>query len=215
MRRLNLTWVIGLLLIAAGLLFLLQNFNIFRFDWNLLVALVFLAGGVIFLAVFAGDSNQWWAVIPGFTLAGLGVLIGTSSLSPALGDQLGGSIFLGAIALSFWVIYLVRRNFWWAIIPAGTLTTLAVVAGVGASGFLSAYAGSVFFLGLALTFGLVSILPAAGENLRWALYPAGGLLLMAVITLVAVNPLAQYLWPLIIIAAGVIILISSLRFRKG
>ena len=38
------------------------------------------------------------------------------------GDKLGawgGALFLGSIGLAFWVIYFVRRDFWWAVIPGG------------------------------------------------------------------------------------------------
>ena len=43
-------------------------------------------------------------------------------------------MFLGTIGLSFWVIYLTRRDFWWAVIPGGALMTLALVAGARAHG---------------------------------------------------------------------------------
>jgi hypothetical protein len=112
------------LLVAFGVLFLLQNFGIFGSIANMLWLLGFGAAGLTFLFVFASNRQQWWAVIPGFTLLGLSVLIAFWRAD----GRMGRRAVPGSIGLSFWVIYAVRRDYWWALIPAGTLSTLAVVA---------------------------------------------------------------------------------------
>jgi hypothetical protein len=40
----------------------------------------------------------------------------------------GRALFLAALSLAFWAVYLTRREQWWAIIPGGALATLALVA---------------------------------------------------------------------------------------
>ena len=56
----------GVLLVLAGGVFLLQQiFNIPI--GGLFIALLFAAGGAIFLYVLIQDQRKWWAAIPGFT----------------------------------------------------------------------------------------------------------------------------------------------------
>ena len=130
--------------------------------------MLFGVAGLTFLFVFATNRQQWWAVIPGFVLLGLAVLI-------AFGDRLGawgGALFLGSIGLAFWVIFIVRREFWWAMIPAGDAEHAGRRGGAGRP-FGRHGVGGILFLGLAATFALVYVLTAGETRQRWALIPAG------------------------------------------
>jgi len=206
MKRVNPSIVIGSLLILAGGLGFLQTFGLLRDASDVFWGIVFLAAGAIFLFMFAGGfaSGQWWSIIPGLVLAGIGVVI----LLPDSLDDLGGAIFLGAIGLSFWLVYLSSRDRWWAIIPGGVLITLAVVTltdtlfrGVDAG-------GGVFFLGLALTFLLVSLL----AGMRWAYWPAGVLGVLGLFLFFQSQVyLLSYLAAAALIAVGIVIIWRTLR----
>lgn len=167
MKRFDPRVIFGTLLILAGGLGILQAFGFLQDASDLFWGIVFLATGAVFLFVFASSfaSGTWWAAFPGFVLAGIGVLI----LLPDALDRIGGAIFLGAIGLSFWAVYLTGRGRWWAIIPGGVLFTLAIVSALPENLFGGEGSGGVFFLGLALTFLLVALL----ANMRWAYWPAG------------------------------------------
>jgi len=169
MKRFNPRIIIGTLLIVAGVLGFLQAFGFLRDASDVFWGIVFLLAGGAFLVVFASGfaSGNWWAAIPGLVLAGIGVII----LLPDSLDDLGGSIFLGAMGLSFWLVYLSGRERWWAIIPGGLLLTLAAVSTMSSGFNDGAASGGVFFVGLALTFLLVALL----AGMRWAYWPAGAL----------------------------------------
>jgi hypothetical protein len=110
--------LVGGLLVMAGLVFILQQL----FNWpigGVFISMLFAAGGIIFLFVFLRDHNKWWALIPGMTLLGLGALIASGDLFPRFASQFGGALFLGSIALAFFLILYFKRDFWWAVIPAG------------------------------------------------------------------------------------------------
>lgn len=202
-------FALGALLVALGVLFLLQNFGVFASIVNLVWLVLFGAGGLAFLYVFAANQQQWWAVIPGFVLLGLAVLIG-------FGDRLGSwgpALFLGSIGLAFWVIYAVRRESWWAIIPAGTLTTLAFVA-VLADRIDGLAVGGVLFLGLAATFGFVYLLTGRESRQRWSLIPAGILGIFGVLLILSLGGLINYIWALALIAAGVFLLSRARLFQR-
>jgi hypothetical protein len=206
MNRIDPRIVIGTLLILAGALGFLQAFGFLRDASDVFWGLVFLAAGAVFLFVFANGfaTGNWWAAFPGFVLAGLGVVI----LLPEALDNIGGAIFLGAIGLSFWAVYLTGRDRWWAIIPGGVLFTLAVVSALPDEFLGGLSSGGVFFLGLALTFLLVALLAGMG----WAYWPAGALSVFGVFLLFQSGvSLFSYLAAAALILAGGYMVLRSLR----
>ena len=242
MKRFDPRIVFGFMLIVGGGLALAQALgylnNASEFFWGGL----FLAAGLTFLTLLFG--GHWWSAFPGFTLAALGTLI----LLPDSLDEVGGAVFLGGIALSFWYVYLTDRvERWWAIIPAGVLTALSVMivatqqfeeyggmiflGGIGLSffvvyltnraerwwalipaGVLTTLAGMTvaageyggfqsagfFFFGLSLTFLLVAVL----AGMKWAYWPAFALGIMGLLGIASLLQFANYLWAVVLIAAG-------------
>ena len=200
----------AILLIGVGILLLLQNFGILGGVVALIWSLIFAAGGLIFLYMFLTNRTQWWAIIPGFTLLGLAALIALDQFLPRIGDALGGTIFLGGIGLAFWVIYFLNREHWWAVIPGGVMFTVALIAGLDAA-FEGAETGGVLFLGLGLTFGLLSFLPTPQGRMKWALIPAAVLLVMGLLITAATTGILAYLWPSALIVAGLYLLFRMFR----
>ena len=171
MKRIDLSMVGGLLLVLLGLLFGLQTFGLIESAMVWLWVLFFGAGSLGFLYVFLTNREQWWAIIPACSLGGLAVLIALGMLFPRLGGAFGGTLFLGAVGLSFWIIYFLKRDFWWAVIPGGALFTLALLPLL--SEFVDGLiVGGVFFLGMGATFALVALLPSPEGDRRWAFIPA-------------------------------------------
>jgi hypothetical protein len=125
MKRLDFRTLLGGGLIVLGGLMLLEKFGLPFHASGIFWGLVLLAGAGYFLQMFARNPRGlWWAVIPGMTLAGMGV----SAILPDLFSGWGGFIFLAAIGLAFWMVYLTDRSRWWGIIPGGVLFTLATVS---------------------------------------------------------------------------------------
>jgi len=190
----------GLLLVAAGVLFLLENLGVFEVS-GLIFAVLLGAAGVVFLAMVIANRSNWWAVIPGLILVYLGAMIALDSLIPNFSGIYGGAAFLAVIGLSFWIVYFMNRSYWWAVIPGGVMVTLALVAGLSEL-VPGDYLGGTFFLGLGLTFGLVAILPTPGGRMHWALIPGGILFLMGIIITAVSTRFANLVWPVALILAG-------------
>ena len=176
MKRFDPRIVFGVLLILGGGLALAQTMgyleNATKYFWGG----IFLLGGLAFLSLLFGGN--WWASIPGFTLAALGVLI----LLPESLEDFGGAIFLGGIALSFWYIYLTdRAGRWWAIIPGGVLTALSLL--IVASSYFEEYSGAIVLGGIGLTFFIVYLTSPAER--WWAIIPGGVLATLAGMTIAA------------------------------
>ncbi len=200
----------AILLIVVGILLLLQNLGILVSVVALIWSLIFGIGGLIFLYLFLANRTQWWAIIPGFALLGLAALIALDEFLPRVGDALGGTIFLGGIGLAFWVIYFLNREHWWAVIPGGVMFTVALVAGLD-SVFGGAETGGVLFLGLGLTFGLLSLLPTPQGRMRWALIPAAVLLVMGLLITAATTGVLDFLFAAALILAGLYLLFRMFR----
>lgn len=210
MRRYGLQLIGGILLIAAGLFMLLDRFGIMTDVLPYIWIVLFVASGIVFIVVYATDRRHWWALIPGLTLIGLSFVAGSAVLMPDFLGELGGSIFLGGIALSFLIIFALHREHWWAGIPGGILTTLAVVAGTSSS-TAGIDAGFIFFIGLGLTFLLIFIVPPKTGRMTWPLIPAAILIIMGVILATPYVGLLNYLGPAALILGGGYFLFRSIR----
>ena len=207
----------GLLLLGLGVLLLLQNLGVFQAGASfegLLFGAAFILGGLAFLAVLFTNRASWWAAIPGITLCSIGVLILVSLLLPAVADRFGGAIVLGGIAVSFWLIFFLDNRNWWAIIPAGTLLTLAVITVLPpylteGNGFL---VPGVLFTGLGLTFALLGVM-RVGQAGRWSWpwIPAGILIVMGLLFALSAYNLTQVIWPAVLILLGLYLVFRSVR----
>ena len=208
MKRFDLRILWGGLLICAGGLFLLQELNLIPNAWDIVWSVLFGVAGCMFLFAFWTNRTQWWPLIPGLGLLSLGVLMVMEEFLP--GADWLGAIFLGGIGLSFWLIYAINRENWWAVIPGGVLFTLAIVAGVdpfvkGDTG------GGIFMLGLGLTFGVIGLLPTSQGRMKWAFIPAIILLIIGAFIISPYLPLLNYIWPLALIALGGYFILRNLR----
>ena len=124
--------------------------------------------------------------------------------APPLLEPLAGSAFLGSIGVGFALVYLANRALWWAIIPGGVLSTLAVVAALDEVGDTGLDSGGVFFIGLGLTFLLVALLPhRSEERLTWAFIPATVLIILGVFVGIGLERFFNLLWPVVLILIGI------------
>ncbi|MBT3189151.1 MAG: hypothetical protein HN736_11410 [Anaerolineae bacterium] len=201
MKRFDMRIGFGLILIVAGIMFMLQNLGIFFGGVSLLWAILFGVAGSAFLNVYASNRENWWALIPGTILAAIGLHIAVDAVLPFVGQYLGGAIILAGIALSFWMIYFTRRDFWWAIIPAGILSSVAFVE-ILDNVFPRVDMGGFVVVGIGLTFLLLGVLPGYENQLRWAFIPGGIMTLIGILTMPIMETIFAVIWPLALIGAG-------------
>lgn len=203
----------GLLLIVAGVVFLLQNlfqFEIGAIFWGALFALA----GLFFITIYINHRPNWWALIPGFTLLGIAATIFTSSYLPMLDNIFGGVFVLGGIGTAFVAVYLADRRHWWAIIPAGvmySLTTIVIFDNL-LGGFGS---GGILFIGLGITFVILAILPTNERSMTWAWYPAIPMMIMGVLIFAASEDLFRFVLPAALIAGGLLLVFRAFVPRRS
>ena len=145
-----------------------------------------LAGGMLLLVIslpfwvaFLIDRRtNWWAVIPGWSVAAVGLIV---LLVDVLPGEVIGSLIMFAIALPFVVVYLYNRENWWALIPAYVLTTIGLIILLANTGAV----GGELFVALILFAVALPFLVVFLHNREnwWALIPAGVLALVGFVFL--------------------------------
>jgi hypothetical protein len=167
--------------------------------------------GASFLVVYLNNRTRTWALLVAY-------ILGILSIAPLMtgGGRDGayfGAIFLLAVAVPFFLMYYRRPENWWAIIPAGVMTVLAVITTLAISGWIrdadeGGYANALLMGGLAATFAVVWL----RHDKPWAKIVSIGLAAVAVASLFFAS-YSQVFWPVAIILAGIYLFYTALRPR--
>ena len=165
--------------------------------------------GLSFLVVYLNNRTRTWALLVAY-------IMGVLSIAPAMasgGETAAyyGSVFLFAVALPFFIVYFRSAENWWAIIPAGVLTTLALITGFAVAGWIrnesqGGYANALLMGGLAATFAVVWLRDAK----PWAKIVTIVLAALAVAS-VLFAARSEILWPVAIILVGAYLLFTAMR----
>ncbi|MDE8668161.1 hypothetical protein PY310_06125 [Pseudarthrobacter sp. H3Y2-7] len=207
--------IAGIVLMAVGLLFLLDRLGVV--DSGVYVpALMFAAVGAVFLAVFFfRRRDQWWAAIPGSVFLGLAAVITASQVAPG---SAGGAYLFLFMAAGFAAVYARVPANWWALIPAGVMFTLGVIVALPA--LQGRAVAGVLFLGLAATFGALSAVPVRTSGhtgtMKWPLIPAAVLGVLGVLFALQATALLvplEFAVPAVMILAGIGLLVYAYRIR--
>lgn len=195
----------GTSLIALGAFFLMYQLGwlgTLRVSW-----LIFLFGflALVFLLTFLSDRRQWWALIPGGVMTGLALLIFNQE-NEFISNAQAGALFLLSIGLPFLLIYLVDRRLWWALIPGGVLTGVALLTGLVNQGVSGQAIAAFIFFGLAVVFALVRFVTRSNPYIGWATWVAIILAVIGALVLVTGPQAAALVGPAILIGLGLLLL---------
>jgi hypothetical protein len=203
-------------LIPAWVLFILGTITLLseHVDGNLIGALFLYSVALPFLVVYLTDRTRRWALIPAAATA----VIGTIPLLSTFvgGDWIGVAVML-VFSAPFFFVYFRWPEQWWALIPAGIFASIGVVALLGmlVPQNLPVFEGilrGVLLLGFGLTFGALWLLRGTRPT-AWALYPAIGLLIAALLACFS-GENSNLFWAIIILAAGVVLVVYSFLRKK-
>ena len=124
-------------------------------------------------------------------------------------------MFLGSIAVSFIAILVLRPTYWWAVIPAGVLTTIAVIAGI--RGDYGVLRGGLFFLGVGGTFAAVGLMPV-GKDQKWPWIPAAICFVLGTLLIIGsgalVNSIFGWVWAVAFLGVGVYLVVRSFMKKE-
>jgi hypothetical protein len=166
-----------------------------------------------FLIVYLNNRSRTWALLVAYILAVLGI---APLMSIGGRDaEFYGPIFLFAVALPFFVVYFRSPENWWAIIPAGSVATIAIIATLAIAGiiennrptFVSAgLANALLMGGLAATFAVLWL----RHGKLWAKTVTFALVVVGVASIFFAS-YAEIFWPVAIILLGIYLFYTALR----
>jgi len=172
----------GILLILAGGALLADRMgwiDFSRFSTDTWVY-VFAGLGLAFLVgYFVSGLRQWGLLFPALILSAVGLTLWFSDRG-VNGSYLGAPI-LAAVAIPFYVGFLLDRKVWGLLIPAWVLTVLTAITAT-ADLVQGAWIGAIFLFATAAPFLVVYLRSRARW---WALIPAWALFVLGTITLLA------------------------------
>jgi len=215
MKRLNQPVGWGLFLLLAGIFVLLWNLGVMDPWGDLAWGALYALAGLGFLIWFAVGVGHWWRAIPAFTLLSIGAMIILGWRGINLGEWRAPIVLFG-MALGFWAIVIVRKEHWWALVPAGVLTTVGVLFGLW-SRLTDAGRPAVLYIGIGLVFLLLYTIRYDEADARWASAPAGALLLLGTATLAAALELPGVLaewWPIALVVLGLVLTTLGFAVRR-
>jgi hypothetical protein len=215
MKRINEAVGWGAFLLLGGVFLLLKNLGVFGAWGDIAWAALYTLAGLGFLIWFFTGTENWWRAIPAFTLLGVGGGLFLTTRNVNLAGY-GPSLMLLGVALGFWAVLAVRREQWWALVPAGALTTVAALLALW-SRLDPAGRMVVLLVGIGLTWLLLYVFRYNQSDTRWASVPAGALLLLGVVTLVGASGLPEGVlnwWPLALVVGGLALVIAGFAIRK-
>ena len=195
----------GVALIAMGAFFLAEQFGLFGAVQLPFWAFAFGLLGMIFLGTFITDRRQWWALIPGCILLGVALII-VNEQNEFIPAQQAGALFLFSIGLPFLLIYLIDRRMWWALIPGGVLTVIALITLVSGGNASGQAVAAIILFGLAIVFALVRFATRANPYMGWATWVAILLAVIGALVLISGPQAAVIVGPAILIGLGLFLL---------
>jgi hypothetical protein len=163
------------------------------------------------VALIADARQNYWAVMPLtiFSVLALAALLDNQTDSTVLGAM---AAFI--VAAPFYFVYFTQPKQWWALIPAGIVSTIGCTALLIALFPMleqSNVTGTIAALGIAATFGTLYLRRNTIPT-EWAKYPAIVFCLIALLALIDKTGIDG--GPLVLIALGVLLLFSTVRPRQ-
>jgi hypothetical protein len=155
-----------------------------------------------FFVGFLINRKYWWLLIPAYgliiaavetavnTMIEPSILYGENSSTLVLAYSSGAGIML-MLALPLFVVYFVSKKSWWALIPAGALTSIALVTALqfishGTQDSLFGVFTGVLLLGFSLTFAILW-LRRGTQPTQWAVYPFAVFFILAILSFINGN----------------------------
>ncbi|HEQ71269.1 MAG TPA: hypothetical protein ENN69_02170 [Spirochaetia bacterium] len=199
------TGFVGISLILTGLFFLLINFSIIPVSGELhnrVLGILFFIMGIIFAFFQGGGGGLFWFIIPGgvsFTIGIITVIVGLDRLFTLFAF----SIFCLGLAVTFLLVFLLRKREWWALLPAGALLGVSAWIWLAQAQPIIGYHPVALLFCTGNAFFAVYFFSVQRVKMRFALFT--GMLVVAVSVFYYVILLFNemtLLWPILLVIAG-------------
>jgi hypothetical protein len=112
------------------------------------------------------------------------------------------------------VIYLIDRRLWWALIPGGVLSTVALIVLLSERAVSAQLITAVIFFGLSIVFAVVRVVTRSNPWMGWATWVAVILAGIGALVLITGPQAASLVGPVVLIGLGALLLGRALLARS-
>jgi hypothetical protein len=209
---------IGIAMVVCGLFFLMVNFNLIPvsdFVLSRALGILFITVGLVFLFFQGAGGGLFWFVLPtGFllTLGFLTLLVGVD----AYWSLEALALFCAGTGLTFLMVFALRRNQWWALIPAsaclGIAGWLAGATRIPVVGFHPVL--PVFCVGI--SFLVVYQISVQRRRMRWSLL-TGSIIVAASFAYLFFVLLSRWsmLWPMLLLLFAFLLPLTGILAERA
>jgi hypothetical protein len=209
---------IGVAMVVTGLFFLMVNFNLIPvsdFVLSRALGILFITVGLIFLFFQGAGGGLFWFVLPTgffFTLGFLTLLMGVD----ALWSVESFAVFCAGTGLTFLAVFVLRRNQWWALIPAfacmgvsGWLTSASWMPVIGFHPVLP-----VFCVGL--SFLVIYLNSVQKRRMRWS-FLTGSIIVALSFAYLLLLLLSRWkmLWPVLLLLFALLLPLTGVFVERA
>jgi hypothetical protein len=209
-KWINILW--GIVLVAAGGLFLARNLG-YLGEFEAPVWAVIFAGAslLFFITYFINGIRNWGWLFPACIFAALAVIIYLTETAGWEGSGIA-VLVLVAVAIPFFVAFLLApRQNWWALIPAWVMVAVSVII-VATEDVQGEWIGALVLFSIALPFLVVYLF---NRKNWWALIPAWTLMVVGVIVLMSATLIGELIGAMVVFAIGLPFLVIFLVNRQN
>ena len=119
-----------------------------------------------------------------------------------------------SIGLPFLLIYLADRRMWWALIPGGILSVLALITFVSGGTVSGQVVAAIMLFGLAAVFAVLRFATRNSPWMGWATWVAIILAGIGALLLITGPAATAIVGPAILIGLGLILLVRAFLARR-
>lgn len=202
----------GILLIAIGIILFLNELGYPFLEGPVWGAFVLFALSMVAFWGYFQDRAVWKIVVGTFLLFLSGTIL-AEHMGYIYGDYTG-TLVLWCLSAAFFTVFFLKREQWWAIIPAGVLFTLGLIVALEAGWYIDDdFIPVVLFLGISFPFWMLYFMRNDINQLGWAIWPAALLLLFAVMMFGKVYywDFEDFFFPGLLIVVGALLIVRSLK----
>ncbi len=205
-KWINLFW--GIILIAAGALFLAQNLGYLdQLELPVLMVVFTVVSLLFFATYFLNGLGNWGWLFPAFIFAALALVLWMQTRGIE-GPWMGVPVLV-AVALPFLVAFaLSPRENWWALIPAWVMAVISAIV-IFAEEAQGEWIGALVLFSIGFPFLVVYL---ADRQNWWALIPAWTLLVLSLIVLLSTQ--VQGEWIAVLVLLGIALPFFVVYFRN-
>lgn len=209
--------VLGLGMVAFGVLVLFRDFFGYYFVEEDIVSAGFVLASLFFATKYVSDKTAVWALVISAICAFVAFAVFAAN-NYYIEDEYIGVAALWMISGAFFIGFFRNKDAWGLLIPAGILFSVGcfLFAKTMMYWYYEEELLYILFLGFSATFGTLFFMKNETRKTGWAIIPSGIFLMLAAGFGLSMNFywFEDVIFPAILISVGILLIVRNIMSRK-